>query len=87
MEIRKYEITDENEWVKCRVLSFLDSSYYNDVLTHRENYSNEAICFVAEENDKIIGLIEAEIENQVGDLCVAGNKIGAVIWHLAILPE
>ena len=87
MEIRKYGVDDETEWLKCRVLSFLDSSYYSDVLTKREVYANEAICLVAEDNGKIVGLIDAEIEKHIGDLCVAGNKLGAVIWHLAVLPE
>ena len=87
MQIRAYEVNDEVEWLKCRVLSFLDTSYYNDVLTKREVYSNEAICLVAEDDGRIVGLIDVEIENSVGDLCVAGNDIGAVIWHLAVLPE
>ncbi len=87
MQIREYGANDEIGWLKCRVLSFLDTSYYNDVLTKREVYSNEAICLVAEDDGRIVGLIDAEIENQVGDLCVAGNDIGAVIWHLAVLPE
>ncbi len=32
-------------------------------------------------------MIDAEIEKEAGSLCVAGNQIGAVIWHLAVLPE
>ena len=87
MKIRNYEPKDELEWLKCRVLSFLDSSYYNDVLTSREVYSNDSICLVAEDNGKIVGLIDAEIEKEKGDLCVSGKEHGAVIWHLAILPE
>lgn len=87
MLIREYIKADELEWLRCRVLSFLDCSYYNDVLTQRETYENDSICLVAEENGKIIGLIDAEIEKEVGSLCVAGKQIGAVIWHLAVLPE
>ena len=87
MKIRKYEVGDEAEWLKCRLLSFFDSSYCRDVLTAREVYQNDAICLVAEQDGKIVGLIDAEIESQVGDLCVAGNELGAVIWHLAVLPE
>ncbi|WP_250130156.1 hypothetical protein [Jeotgalicoccus sp. WY2] len=34
MEIRNYEEKDEKGWVRCRVLSFLDTAYYDDV--HRE---------------------------------------------------
>lgn len=87
MIIRDYIDSDERDWLICRVLSFLDCSYYNDVLTKREKYENDAICLVAVEDEKIVGLIDAEIESQAGDLCVAGNKKGAVVWHLAVLPE
>ncbi len=87
MVIREYTKSDELEWLRCRVLSFLDCSYYNDVLTHREIYENDSICLVAEEDGKIIGLIDVEIEKEAGSLCVAGKQSGAVIWHLAVLPE
>lgn len=87
MILREYKDSDELEWLRCRVLSFLDCSYYNDVLTHREKYENNAICLVAEENSKIVGLIDVELEQEPGSLCVSGSQLGAVIWHLAVLPE
>ena len=31
MEIRDYQIEDETSWVRCRVLSFLDTAYYDIV--------------------------------------------------------
>ncbi len=76
MIIREYTPQDELGWLRCRVLSFLDSSYYNDVLTHRECYENDSVCLVAEENEKIIGLIDAEIEKEPGSLCSVGNQAG-----------
>lgn len=87
MIIRNYVASDEEQWLNCRAVSFLSSSYYNDALTKKENYENEAVSFVAEKDNKIVGLIEVEIEQSVGDLCVAGNRRGAVIWHLAVLPK
>ncbi len=87
MVIRAYTKDDELAWLRCRVLSFLDCSYYNDVLTQRETYENESICLVAEDGGKIIGLIDVEMEKDAGSLCTAGNQRGAVIWHLAVLPE
>ena len=44
MVIRAYTDGDEREWLRCRVLSFLDCSYYNDVLTSRQQYENDAVC-------------------------------------------
>lgn len=87
MEIRDYRSEDETGWLRCRVLSFLDCSYYNDVVTSKESYKNEAISLVAEEAGSIVGLLDVEIESQKGDACVAGEQRGAVIWHLAVLPE
>lgn len=87
MKIRDYRTEDELGWLRCRVLSFLDCSYYNDVFTSKETYENEAICLVAEEEGNIVGLLDVEIETEMGNVCVAGNQRGAVIWHLAVLPE
>lgn len=87
MIIARYQDKDETEWLRCRLLSFLDSSYYRDVLTKKPHYSHDAICLVAKEKEKVLGLIDVEIEDQVGDCCVAGQQRGAVIWHLAVLPE
>lgn len=87
MKIRDYRTEDELGWLRCRVMSFLDCSYYNDVFTSKETYKNEAICLVAEERGNIVGLLDVEIESEMGNICVAGNQKGAVIWHLAVLPE
>lgn len=87
MVIRTYRDSDELGWLRCRVCSFLDCSYWNDVATRREKYANKSICLVAEENGTIVGLMDAEIERDPGSLCVSGSQRGAVIWHLAVLPE
>lgn len=57
MKIRDYAAQDELNWIRCRVLSFLDCSYFNDIMTERERYENDSICLVAEENDNIVGLL------------------------------
>ena len=85
MIIRLYRDTDEQSWVRCRVLSFLDSSYYNDVKREKERYENPSICLVAEENAMIVGLIDVELDS--ASLCCAGEERGAIVWHLAVLPE
>ena len=84
MIIRKYEASDEQGWLQCRVLAFLDTSYYNDVKTKKEVYENSSICLVAEEHNRIIGLIDVEIDSN--SLTMKLEK-GAMIWNLAVLPE
>lgn len=87
MRVRNYRPEDEQGWLRCRVISFLDTSYYDDVLTEKESCENEAICLVAEEAGEIVGLLDIELEDKVASVCVAGDRKGAVIWHLAVLPE
>ena len=85
MKIREYEAADEPGWLRCRVVAFLDCSYFNDVKTEKERYAHPSVCLVAEERETIVGLIDAEINSD--DLTCAKNERGAVIWILAVLPE
>ena len=48
MIIRKYEDKDELGWVRCRVLSFLDSAYFDNVLQKKEHYNNPSLELVAD---------------------------------------
>ncbi len=57
-----YKDIDEKEWLRCRLLSFYDSSYYDDVIHKKPVYDNELIDLVAEEDGHIVGFIEIEIE-------------------------
>lgn len=85
MIIRKYVDSDEQEWLRCRVVSFLDCSYWNDVKTSKEKYDKPCISLVVEENGVIISLIDIEIDS--ADLVYKDKGKGAIIWHLAVLPE
>ena len=87
MIIREYEDTDELGWVRCRVLSFLDCAYFDNVLRKKEHYNNPVIELVAEADGKIVGLIDVEYEIEKGTVCYITNELGGVIWHLAVLPE
>lgn len=85
MIIRPYCDADEQGWLRCRVFSFLDCSYWNDVKTQKECYSQPSISLVAEDNDQIIGLLDIELNSE--DLTCQDTAPGAVLWHLAVLPE
>lgn len=87
MNIRKYNPTDEQGWVRCRVISFLDSAYFDDVHRTKEKYENPAIELVAEIDGKIVGLLDLEYETEIGDVGYKSDCLTGVIWHLAVLPE
>ncbi len=87
MIIREYKETDEQDWLKCRLLSFYDCSYAEDIIYKKPSYFNSTIDLVAVENDKIVGFIEVEIEKEVGDVCYLDTTIGGVVWNIGVLPE
>lgn len=45
--IRPYLPTDSESWLRCRVLSFLHTQYYDDVKQHRTVLAEPAIALVA----------------------------------------
>lgn len=87
MIIREYRDNDNLAWVRCRVLSFLDSAYFDNVLREKEHYQNPSIELVAEADGKIVGLIDIEYEIEKGSVCYYTSELGGVIWHVAVLPE
>lgn len=87
MIIREYREIDELSWIRCRVLSFLSTSYFDDVMQNKERYKNPAIELVAEFNGKIIGILDIEYERIKSEVCYLKGDLGATIWNLAVLPE
>jgi len=87
MNIRDYLPGDESSWVRCRLLSFLDTSYFDDIRKTKEIYDHPSVCLVAEAESQIIGLIDVEYEKDIGDVCYLRGGLGATIWHLGVMPE
>lgn len=85
--VRRYEHKDEVGWVRCRVLSFLDTAYFDNVLRKKETYKYEAVQFVAEINRQIVGLIDIEYEDHPGTICSDEQQKSGMIWHLAVHPD
>lgn len=76
--IRTYQPGDADSWLRCRVLSFLNTQYYDDVKTVRTRLSDGAIAFVATTNTspEVIGLLDIEIDD-----------VAATIDTIAIHPD
>jgi hypothetical protein len=79
--VRAYRPADEEGWVRCRVLSFLGSAYFDDVRREKERYERPSIELVAEEDGEITGLIDVEWEQAPGTVCSDRPGLGGMIWH------
>jgi ribosomal protein S18 acetylase RimI-like enzyme len=85
-EIRNYVDAEEQGWVRCRVLGFLDSAFFDDVRREKEHYDGPAIELVAVADDQIVGLLDLELEPAPGVLWDTDAR-GGVIWHVAVHPD
>ena len=85
--IRTYNSSDEKKWLKCRLLSFHDSAYYDDVYTEKPTFNNLSLELVAEINGEIIGIIDLEKDNKDGSICYCKTGLGAMVWTIAVLPD
>ncbi len=87
LEIRDYQKEDQTSWLRCRVLAFLDTAYYDVVAKEKEVYQYPSIELVAIEDGMVVGLIDVEYEEEPNKICTAHETLGAMIWHLAVHPD
>ena len=66
--IREYAADDEASWLRCRVLAFLGTCYYDDVWPTRREGSQ--IQLVAAEDGEVVGICDIEIENDLATIDV-----------------
>ncbi len=85
--VRAYRASDEGSWVRCRVLSFLGSAFFDDVRREKEHYDRPSIELVAEEDGCVVGLLDVECEEEDGDVCSDRPGLGGMIWHVAVHPD
>jgi ribosomal protein S18 acetylase RimI-like enzyme len=85
-ELRPYTDADEQGWLRCRVLGFLDSAFYDDVRQEKEHYRGAAIELVAVADTRIVGLLDLELDPAAGVLWDTDRR-GGVIWHVAVHPD
>jgi GNAT superfamily N-acetyltransferase len=90
--IRPYRDSDEQGWLRCSVLSFLETAYFDSVFRRKPHYDHPSIELVAEIDGTIVGVIDVECEETSGDVCTVcaeadPTALGAMIWHLAVHPD
>jgi len=56
--IRPYRPADERDWVRCRVLSFLSTAYFDDIATSRPRCDEPSIELVAERAGVLVGVLD-----------------------------
>jgi hypothetical protein len=67
--IRGYTDHDAKGWLRCRVLAFLDTQYYDDVKTEPTRFEGEAIRLIATADDgDVVGLLDIGIDGRAATI-------------------
>ena len=86
--IRAYTTRDEEQWVRCRAIAFLDSAYFDDVQREKPTYRHPAIELVAaHRNGAIVGFLDVECEEIAGTVCSQRPGLGGMVWNLGVHPD
>ncbi|MEU6246228.1 GNAT family N-acetyltransferase [Glycomyces sp. NPDC047010] len=62
IEIRDYVAADEDGWLRCRVLAFLGTSYFDAVEPRKPAIEEPGFSLVAVAGDAIVGLMDVAVE-------------------------
>ncbi|WP_370582215.1 GNAT family N-acetyltransferase [Plantibacter sp. VKM Ac-2880] len=61
--IRAFSPADETGWLRCRVLAFLSTQYYDDVWQHRPQLSEPSFGLVAVDAEQcVVGLLDVRVD-------------------------
>lgn len=74
--VRVYQPADERGWLLCRLLSFFDTCYYDDVHTQRTQFDLPSVQLVAVIENEVVGLLDVEIDG-----------VAATIDSIAVRPD
>src|SRR5262249_28580071 len=87
-----YGESDEEGWLRCSVLSFLHTAYFDSVFRQKPRYAQPAVELVALLDDTVVGVIDVECEEIAGTICSTHARaypsmLGGMIWHLTVHPD
>jgi GNAT superfamily N-acetyltransferase len=84
--IRRYSPSDEDNWIKCQLHTYLESFYFDVLDKVKPRYENPAIELVGMENDTIVGILDIEIEQEQGQFCFDETERSGMISIIGVLP-
>ena len=95
--VRRYDKSDEPSWLRCRLLGFFDSSYFDDVHRTKPALNPGSIELVAvDDGGEIVGILDVEVAEDSSTIdCVVvsphvrGQGVASALWKVArsLLPD
>ena len=93
VEIRPYRPGDEDQWLRCRALSFLYTPYYDDVKTAKTKVKGPGVELVAVSDGTVLGLADTVLfgeEATIDTIAVhpdhQGRGVGTALLEALLVP-
>jgi GNAT superfamily N-acetyltransferase len=88
IEIREYRAEDAAEWMRVHAIILSISHAWNYTIQERPNYEGfQSTRLVALHDGKIVGLTDAQYENEPGEFCLLKDSVGGYVLEFGRLPE
>ena len=88
IEIREYRPEDEAEWMRVHAIILSISHSWNYSIQERPLYEgNPSTKLVAVDDGKIVGLTDAQYENETGEFCFLKDSPGGYVLEFGRLPD
>jgi len=85
--IRDYRDEDEQKWMHTHAIVLSISHAWNYTIQQRPQYERDTVKLVALDDEKLVGLFDAEIEREAGEICLLKDSIGCYVLEFGRLPE
>lgn len=87
MKIREYRPSDEENWIKCHLFSYYNSIYFDELVKVKPRYETPSVELVGILNDEIVGILDIEIEQELGQFCFNENERSGKISVIGVLSQ
>lgn len=88
LTVREYRPEDEAEWMRVHAIILSMSHAWNYTIQERPVYDGyQSTQLVAVLDGKIVGLTDAQYENQAGEICFLKDSPGGYVLEFGRLPE
>ncbi|MBM7579370.1 ribosomal protein S18 acetylase RimI-like enzyme [Jeotgalibacillus terrae] len=87
MKIVNYDKQYEHSWLRCRLLAYFYSAFYEDVETEKPVFNQTSIELIALEGDQVVGLLDMIVDDASNKLTFLRSEKGAFIQTIAVHPD
>ena len=88
MKIQKYTPEYEDSWLRCRLLAYFYTSFYEDVETSKPTFDGRpSIELIAVKDGTVVGLLDMVLDTEELKTSFLADGLGAFLKIIAVHPD